>query len=100
MHFSYTCLSAGEFLQMLHRKLGDGTSEEKTVAASMVWALVANNHKGKLVIKCAGIDKKLQEALNQLQLLSAGEDTEVDERIHIISSVLQIVYAENSTGKR
>jgi hypothetical protein len=85
---------------MLHQKLGDGTLEEKTVAASMVWALVANNQKGKLVIKCAGIDKKLQEALNQLRLLPASEDIEADERICIISSVLKIIYAENSTARR
>jgi hypothetical protein len=100
MHFSYTCLLAGEFLQMLHQKLGDGTPEEKTIAASMVWALVANNQKGKLIIKCAGIDKKLQEALNQLRLVSASEDNEADERIRIINNVLQIIYAENSTARR
>lgn len=85
---------------MLHQKLGDGTPEEKTVAASMVWALVANYQKGKLVIKCAGIDKKLQEAYNQLRLLSASEDNEADERICIIRNALQIIYAENSTARR
>ncbi|XP_021941770.1 rotatin isoform X2 [Zootermopsis nevadensis] len=93
-------LGSGEFLQMLHQKLGDGTPEEKTVAASMVWALVANYQKGKLVIKCAGIDKKLQEAYNQLRLLSASEDNEADERICIIRNALQIIYAENSTARR
>jgi hypothetical protein len=66
----------------------------------MVWALVANNQKGKVVIKCSGIDAKLQEALNQLHLLSTNEDSETDEGIRIISSVLQIIYADSSTTRK
>jgi len=95
-----TCLCAGEFLQVLNQKLGDGTLEEKTIAATMVWALVANNQKGKLVIKCSGIDVKLQEVLNQLRLLSSTEDVENDERIRIIGYVLQIIHAENSAARK
>lgn len=100
MILKIVCLYVGEFLQVLHQKLADGALVEKTIAASMVWALIANNQKGKVVIKCSGIDAKLQEALNQLHLLSTNEDTETDEGIHIISSVLQIIHAENSTTKK
>lgn len=94
------CLCTGEFLQVLHHKLAEGTVVEKTVAASMVWALVANNQKGKVIIKCSGIDSKLQEALNQLYLLSNSEDSEIDEGIRIISSAIQIVCAENSATRK
>jgi hypothetical protein len=94
------CLHIGEFLQVLRQKLADGAVVEKTMAASMVWALIANNQKGKVIIKCSGIDAKLQEALNQLHLFSTGEDNETDEGIRIISSVLQIIYAENSTTRK
>jgi hypothetical protein len=66
----------------------------------MVWALVANNQKAKVVIKCSGIDAKLQEALNQLQLLSSSEDAEAEEGICVISSVLQIICAENGTTRK
>jgi len=100
MILKIVCLHIGEFLQVLHQKLADGTVVEKTIAASMVWALIANNQKGKVVIKCSGIDAKLQEALNQLHLLSTSEDNETDEGIRIISSVLQIIYAENSTTRK
>ncbi|PNF30286.1 hypothetical protein B7P43_G15292 [Cryptotermes secundus] len=93
-------LGSGDFLQVLHQKLSDGSLEEKRMVACMVWALVANNQKGKLIIKCSGIDIKLQESLNQLRLLSSSEDTETDEGIHIISNVLQIIHGDNSTARR
>jgi hypothetical protein len=95
-----TYLCTGDFLQVLHQKLGDGSLEEKRMAACTVWALVANNQKGKLIIKCSGIDAKLQESLNQLRLLSTSEDTETDEAIHIISKVLRIIHGDNSTARR
>jgi hypothetical protein len=66
----------------------------------MVWALVANNQKGKVIIRCSGIDAKLQESLNQLCLLPASEDNEIDEGIHVISSVLRIIHGDSSTARR
>ena len=78
MILKIVCLHIGEFLQVLHRKLVDGALVEKTIAASMVWALIANNQKGKAVIKCSGIHAKLQKALNQMHLRSTSEDTETE----------------------
>ena len=49
MILKIVCLHIGEFLQVLHQKLADGALVEKTIAASMVWALIANNQKGKVV---------------------------------------------------
>jgi hypothetical protein len=100
MTIKITCLCTGDFLQVLHQKLGEGSLEEKRAAACMVWALVANNQKGKLVIKCSGIDAKLQESLNQLRLLSTSEDSETDEGINIISNVLRVIHGDSSTARR
>ena len=89
-----------EFLQMLHHKLSDGSPEEKAIVVSIVWALVANNQKGKLVIKCSGIDVKLQEALNQKRLHSSDQDYENDKSVQILSNVLHIIYADNSSARK
>jgi hypothetical protein len=94
------CLCAGDFLQLLHQKLCDGSLEEKRTVACVVWALVANNQKGKLLIRCSGIDAKLQQSLNQLRLLPGSEDTEIVEGIHIINSVLRIVHGDNGATRR
>ncbi|PSN54415.1 hypothetical protein C0J52_10976 [Blattella germanica] len=91
-------LSSGEFLEMIHQKLGEGSLEEKSVVASIVWALVANNQKGKLVIKCSGIDSKLQEALNGISLQCNSQEFESNEKIQMISNVINVIHAESSTA--
>jgi hypothetical protein len=84
----------------LHQKLGDGSLEEKRTVACMVWALVANNQKGKLVIRCSGISAKLQQSLNQLRLAPTNEDAQIEEGMHVMSSVLRIIHGDNSTARR
>ena len=85
---------------MLHQKLSDGSAEEKTAVASIVWALVANNQKGKLIIKCSGIDVKLQETLNQIRLQTNNRDYESDETVKILNNVLHIIYADSSSTRK
>nr|CAD7425701.1 unnamed protein product [Timema monikensis] len=84
-------LSSGEFLQVLHQKLNEGSTEEKGMVASMIWSLVANNQKGKLIVKCSGLDTKLQEAVNQLTLTSKTSPSQSEEKLQIMNYVLRIL---------
>nr|CAD7592513.1 unnamed protein product [Timema genevievae] len=83
--------NVGEFLQVLHQKLSEGSAEEKGMAASMIWSLVANNQKGKLIVKCSGLDTKLQEAVNQLTLTSKSSPSQSEEKLQIMNYVLRHV---------
>nr|CAD7570235.1 unnamed protein product [Timema californicum] len=93
-------LSSGEFLQVLHQKLSEGSTEEKGMVASMIWSLVANNQKGKLIVKCSGLDTKLQEAVNQLTLTSKSSPSQSKEKLQIMNYVLRILNTDEKNKKK
>nr|CAD7257485.1 unnamed protein product [Timema shepardi] len=93
-------LSSGEFLQVLHQKLSEGSVEEKGMVASMIWSLVANNQKGKLIVKCSGLDTKLQEAVNQLTLTSKSSSSQSKEKLQIMNYVLRILNTDEKNKKK
>nr|CAD7446423.1 unnamed protein product [Timema bartmani] len=93
-------LSSGEFLQVLHQKLSEGSAEEKGMVASMIWSLVANNQKGKLIVKCSGLDTKLQEAVNQLTLTSKSSPSQSEEKLQIMNYVLRILNTDEKNKKK
>lgn len=56
----------------------------------MIWSLVANNQKSKLIIKSAGLDAKLHETLKLLNLSKSEEVDEKDlERMHYVLTLLR-----------
>ncbi|GJQ85225.1 hypothetical protein Trydic_g13065 [Trypoxylus dichotomus] len=59
-------LSSADFLNVLSTKLVSGNLDEKIMVVTIIWALAANNQKAKLMLKCAGLETKLQEALKAL----------------------------------
>nr|CAD7412240.1 unnamed protein product [Timema poppensis] len=89
-----------EFLQVLHQKLSEGSTEEKGMVASMIWSLVANNQKGKLIVKCSGLDTKLQEAVNQLTLTSKSSPSQSKEKLQIMNYVLRILNTDEKNKKK
>lgn len=56
----------GEFLLLLNKKLREGDTDEQVAAGASIWALIANNQKGKLTAKCAGMDMQILDSLRQL----------------------------------
>lgn len=81
-------LASGDFLRILQNKL-QGSVEEKNAVVLMVWALIANSQKSKIVLKSADIDNKLKEVLKHYKLCKPVEVTEEDiQRIYYVLSIL------------
>lgn len=59
-------LVTGEFLLLVNKKIRDGDTDEQVCAAAALWALIANNQKGKLTTKCSGTDVHILDSLRQL----------------------------------
>ncbi|KAK7790266.1 hypothetical protein R5R35_012635 [Gryllus longicercus] len=90
-------LSSTVYLHLLSKKLTDGTDKEKNTVVQMVWALVANNQKAKLVMKNCGIGTKLLEIVNHMKVIS--ENSVTDLQIEIFNYVLKIIYSERKLRK-
>lgn len=70
-------------------KLEHGTMEEKNTVVSILWVLAANNHKGKLVLKCAELDVKLQEVLKQCHILEDSVNPSDIKRMYLVLKLLR-----------
>lgn len=81
---------ADDFLHVLQTKLANGSYEDKNIVVSIIWALAANNQKAKLILKCAGLDVKLQETIKYLQL-SKQQETDINDiqRMHYVLTLLK-----------
>ncbi|KAK5645259.1 hypothetical protein RI129_006559 [Pyrocoelia pectoralis] len=82
-------LNSAEFIKILQTKLTNGTMEEKNVIVSIIWALIANNQRGKLILKCAGLDVKLVELIKHISVSS--EDVIHIEHFSKMQQVLAIL---------
>lgn len=70
--------------------MNNGTYEEINLVVLMIWALIANNQKSKLVIKSVGLDVKLQDTLRLLSLSKNDEVCDVDlERMRYVFTLLR-----------
>lgn len=75
---------------MLQLKIANGTYEEINLVVLMIWALIANNQKSKLIIKSVGLDVKLQDTLKLLNLSKNEEVNETDlDRMRYILNLLR-----------
>lgn len=63
--------------------------EEKNAVVSILWVLAANNQKAKLVLKCAGLDGKLQEILRQCHILEGSFSPGDVKRMHLVLKLLR-----------
>lgn len=69
MRKSVKIVILGEFLCTLKSKLSNGTNNEKTTVTVIMWSLVANSQKAKVLLKSAQLDIQLQNVIRQSQLL-------------------------------
>lgn len=59
-------------------------------AVTIIWALAANNQKAKLMLKCAGLETGLQEALKALHLSVEYEvDSKTLDRMYYVLNMLK-----------
>ncbi|PZC84477.1 hypothetical protein B5X24_HaOG205051 [Helicoverpa armigera] len=66
-HHRNTFLQSAELLELIAGTLLAGDMAEVVSAARAVWALAANNHKAKLVLRSAGVASAVHTTLQRLQ---------------------------------
>ncbi|KAH9643352.1 hypothetical protein HF086_008839, partial [Spodoptera exigua] len=75
-HQRITFLQSPDLLELLSGTLLAGDTAEVVSASRAVWALAANNHKAKLVLRSAGVASAVQTALQRLQRCSREPDVQ------------------------
>ncbi|KAJ8910706.1 hypothetical protein NQ315_002033 [Exocentrus adspersus] len=86
-------LSAGEFLNILQAGLVNGTVKEINILVVVIWALVANNQRAKIIFKSAHLDAVLEDIVKRYQFLEHGALSEVD--FNRIAAVLNMLRNDN-----
>ncbi|XP_053987608.1 rotatin [Hylaeus volcanicus] len=84
-------LSSVDFINVLHDIFKSGSLGEIKIAGSMLWSLVCNNQKGKLIVRSAGFSQSIQEALGRLTLLSIDDRKQEQESVKMLQYVLRIL---------
>lgn len=80
---------AGDFINTLKTKLSHGNNKERNDVIGIMWALAANNQKGKLVLKCAQLDLILKEFLKRCTISRDLDMSSADiERMKIVFNLL------------
>lgn len=80
-----------DFINVLHDIFKNGSLCEIKIAGSMLWSLVCNNQKGKLIARSAGFSQSIQEALGRLTLLSIVDRKQEQESVQMLQYVLRIL---------
>lgn len=79
----------GEFLCTLKSKLSNGSNKEKMIVTVIIWSLVANCQKAKVLLKSAHLDVQLQNTIRQSQLLGGNASSfkreELDKMYYVLS---------------
>ncbi|KAG7209111.1 hypothetical protein KM043_015257 [Ampulex compressa] len=84
-------LSSVDFINLLHDIFKTGSVNEIKVAGSMLWSLISNNQKGKLIARSAGFSRSLQEALGRLTLLIIEDKKQEQELVTMLQYVIRIL---------
>lgn len=80
-----------DFINVLHDIFKNGSLDEIKIAGSMLWSLISNNQKGKLIIRSAGFSQSIQEALGKFTLLNVDHKKNEEDLIKILQYVLKIL---------
>ncbi|XP_032667797.1 rotatin isoform X2 [Odontomachus brunneus] len=92
-------LSSVDFINLLHDIFKNGSPCEVNLAGSMLWSLISNNQKGKLIARSAGFSQSIREALGRFSLVSVDATKQEQELVKVLQYVLTIlspVEAKNS----
>ncbi|XP_076279078.1 rotatin homolog anastral spindle 3 isoform X3 [Lasioglossum baleicum] len=84
-------LSSVEFINVLHDVFKNGSLSEIKVAGSILWSMIANNQKGKLIARSSGFSQSIQEALGRLTLLTIDDRKQEHESVKMLQYVLRIL---------
>ncbi|XP_046424633.1 rotatin [Neodiprion fabricii] len=83
-------LSSVDFINLLHNIFSKGSLAEIGVAGAMLWSLVSNNQKGKLIARNAGFLQSIQEVLGRLTL-SVPHAEQEQELVKMLQYLIRIL---------
>lgn len=84
-------LSSVDFINLLHDVFKNGSPCEISLAGSMLWSLISNNQKGKLIARSAGFSQSIREALGRFTLSSIDASKQEQELVKVLQYVLTIL---------
>jgi len=87
----YVCCFSVDFLNLLHDIFKNGSPCEISLAGSMLWSLISNNQKGKLIVRSAGFSQSIREVLGRFTLSSIDASKQEQELVKILQYVLTIL---------
>lgn len=80
-----------DFINLLHDIFKNGSPCEISLAGSMLWSLISNNQKGKLIARSAGFSQSIREALGRVTLSSVDASKQEQELVKVLQYVLTIL---------
>lgn len=80
-----------DFINVLHDIFKNGSLVEIRIAGSMLWSLISNNQKGKLIVRSAGFSQSIQEALGRITLLHVDDKKEEEDLLKMLQYILKIL---------
>lgn len=80
-----------DFINLLHDIFKNGSSRETNLAGSMLWSLISNNQKGKLIARSAGFSRSIREALGRFTLLGTDANKQEQELAKVLQNVLTLL---------
>ncbi|XP_043499586.1 rotatin isoform X2 [Polistes fuscatus] len=84
-------LSSVDIINLLHDVFKNGSLCEIRIAGSMLWSLICNNQKGKLIARTAGFSQSIQEALGRLTLLTTNNVEQEQDVVKILEYVIRLI---------
>ncbi|KAK2582399.1 hypothetical protein KPH14_004718 [Odynerus spinipes] len=84
-------LSSVDVINLLHDVFKNGSLCEVRIAGSMLWSLICNNQKGKLIARTAGFSQSIQEALARLTLSTTNNAEQEQDVIKILEYVIRLI---------
>lgn len=82
-------LGSIEFINILRDTLKNGSVAEIGIIGSILWSLISNNHKGKLIIKSAGFLQYIKECIGRLTLFKDQNNCqELGKMLQYVISIL------------
>ncbi|XP_011175426.1 rotatin isoform X1 [Solenopsis invicta] len=84
-------LSSVDFINLLHDIFKNESPCEINLAGSMLWSLINNNQKGKLIARSAGFSQSIREALSRFTLSSIDANKQEQELVKVLQYVLTIL---------
>ena len=98
VRFSIRFLFTVDFINLIHTTLKNGSTTEIGIAGSILWSLISNNQKGKLIARSTGFSQSIQEVLGKLTLITVPEEKQEEDLVKMLQYILQILSPCESKG--